>query len=99
MTKIPDVSTLENEVFKSTTGNSTQRNLEALMNKVLRLDIPPADTSALEKQNLMKDHLEGLLETIEKKDNYQFNFSFNWTGLLIGLIAACVVVLMVIMLR
>ncbi len=99
MTKVPDVNALEKDVFKCTISNSTRRNLEFLMEKVSRLDIPLADTVAMEKQNRMKTHLEGLLEKIEIKDNYKLNWSFNWTGLTIGLIAAGVVFLLFMVLR
>ena len=99
MTKVPDVNALEKDVFKCTITNSTRRSLESLMEKVSRLDIPPVDTLAMEKQNRMKTRLEGLLEKVEIKDNYKPNWSFNRAGLIIGLIAACVVSLLVMVLR
>lgn|GEM_PF-3817476 len=89
MTERTDVRFLENEVFLCTISNSTRRSLEFLMKKVSQLDISPTDTVALEKLNLMKAHLEGLLDKIEPKDNYQVNWSFNWVGVIIGLIAVC----------
>jgi len=70
MAKVSNVDVLENEVFLCTRTNSTRRSLEFLINKVSQLDIPPADTVSAEKRNLMKTHLEGLLEKIEPTDNY-----------------------------
>ena len=69
------------------------------MNKVSQLDISPEDTVSAEKLNLMKTHLEGLREKIAPKDNYQVNWSFNWTGVIIGLIAAGVALMLVIALK
>ena len=91
MTKAPDVYARQKDVFKCTITNSTRRSLEFLMEKVTRLDIPLANTAAMEKQNRM--NLEGLLDNIEINGNYKFNWSFNRAGLIIGLIAACAVFL------
>ncbi len=96
VTKGSDADVLENEVFLCTSTNRTRRSLEFLMNKISRLNIPPADTVAVEKLNLMKTHLESLLEKIEPKDNYKSNWSFNWVGVIIGLIAVCVSVLLIL---
>ena len=58
-----------------TAGNSTRHSIASLLQKVAPADTPPADPAAVEKLNLMRAHLEGLLETMEDQDNYKVNWN------------------------